>query len=363
MSPENRPDALAILNGDRIRPGACGKMKPIYFPYTYVPHWVAQALATCFQHFIVYCPSGTKVPDEMLPWVEANVMEIRLPVQIDNHAIKRVIEDYRSFASLHQNSKEMKTAAFSRRQGSVPFFDEMAVSRIVSEVKKNIKSQTNNQNLDSLFVEQVFLHFAQEFDRQQDELSQELGFHDQRSRELIKNLRGPDEIDSLALGPAAEIKVDDPAEYMTLDRLQAWFGLFMADPVDSGLFVTNSQTVFNHLIEGQPAAEKIIQSAELPAVPSQDGAFITWRDKFFKRIQYLIETEGSEPEDGLDDIPRNETVGINIALTLYRLPGQSPRDLFAPILGTQSGHIIKSHPSMKSKNALLGYFERRSFKP
>ena len=363
MSPENRPDALAILDGDRIRPGACGKMKPIYFPYTYVPQWVAQALAACFQHFIVYCPSGTKVPHEMLPWVEANVMEIRLPVQIDNYAIKRVIEDYRSFASLHQNSMEMKTAAFSRGQGSVPFFDEMAVSRIVSEVKKNIKSQTNNQNLDSLFVEQVFLHFAQEFDRQQDELSQELGFHDQRSRELIKNLRGPGEIDSLALGPAAEIKVDDPAEYMTLDRLQAWFGLFMADPVDSGLFVTNSQTVFNHLIEGQPAAEKIIQSAELPAVPSQDGAFITWRDKFFKRIQYLIETEGSEPEDGLDDIPRNESVGINIALTLYRLPGQSPRDLFAPILGTQSGHIIKSHPSMKSKNALLGYFERRSFKP
>ncbi|MEJ2099897.1 MAG: hypothetical protein P8X68_07960 [Desulfobacterales bacterium] len=337
-------------------------MKPIYFPYTYVPQWVAQALAACFQHFIVYCPSGTKVPHEMLPWVEANIMEIRMPVKIDDDAIKRVVEDYRSFASLHANSYEMKTSAFSRRQGSVPFFDETAVSQIVSEVKKNFKSQTNNTNLDPLFVEQVFLHFAQEFDRQQDELSQELNFYDQRSQKLIKNLRGSDEIDSLAIGPAVENKVDDPAEYMTLDRLQAWVRLFMEDAVDSELFVTSSQSVFNHLIESQPAAEKIIQLTELPAVPPQEGPFITWRDMFLKQIQKLIETEGSDNEHGLEDIPRTEITGIHIALTLYRLPGQSPMDLFAPILGTQSNHIIKFHPSMKSKNALLGYFERQSFK-
>ena len=336
-------------------------MKPVYFPYTYVSRWVAQALAACFQHFVVYWPSSTKVPHEMQPWVEANVMEVRLPVQADDQAIKRVVEDFRSFASLHQSSKQIKTAAFLRHLGSVPFFDETAVSQILWDVKKNIKSETKDKNFDPMFCAQVFLHFAQEFDRQGDELSQELGIYDQRSRELIKNLRGLDEIDSSAAAPAVDIKADNTAEYMALDRLQAWARLFLEDPVGSGLFVTSSPSVFNHLIEGQPAAEKIIQSAELPAVPPEEDAFITWRDGFLKQIQQLIETSGSTPPDGFADIPRVETVGVNVALTLYRLPGRSSRDLFASILETQSSHKIKSHLSLKSKNTLLGFVERQSF--
>jgi hypothetical protein len=336
-------------------------MKPVYFPFTYVPRWVAQALAACFRHFIVYWPSDIKVPHEMQPWVEANVMEIRLPVQTDDQALKRVVEDFRSFASLHQNRKEIKTAAFLRQLGSVPFFDETAVSQIVWDVKKNIKSETNDKKFNPMFCAQVFLHFAQEFDRQRDELSQELVVYDQHSQELIKNLRGLDETDSSATAPAAEIKADDPGEYMALDRLQAWARLFMEDPVDSGIFVTSSQSVFNHLIEGQPAAEKIIQSAELPAGLPEDDVSITWRDGFLKQIQQLIETSGSKPKHGFADIPRAETVGVNVALTLYRLPGRSSGDLFASILETQSSDKIKSRLPVKSKNTLLGFVERQSF--
>jgi len=63
-----------------------------------------------------------------------------LPRQLNDRAIKRVVEDFRSFARLHQNSKEIKTAAFLRQLGAMPFFDQTAVSQIVSDVKKNIKS-------------------------------------------------------------------------------------------------------------------------------------------------------------------------------------------------------------------------------
>ena len=336
-------------------------MKPIYFPYTYVHQWVAQALATCFKHFMVCVPAGANVPHEMRTWVDSKVMEIRSPLQIDEQAIKRVVEDYRSFARLHKSSKEIKTTAVLRQQESVPFFDEMAVSQIVSEVKKNIESETSNKEFDALFCAQVFLHFAHEFDRQRDELSQGLGTCDQRSQELIKSLRGPDAIELLASAHAAEIKVDESGEYMALDRLKAWVRLFMADPVDSGLFVTSSQSVFNHLLESQPDAEKIIESAELPAVRPEDGAFMTWRDSFLKQIQELIETVGSEPAHDLSNIPRFATGGHNVALTLYRLPARSWRDLFAPTLGTQSNHITQSQLMLRSKNIMFGFFERQSF--
>lgn len=352
------------MNGNYVRDHTLDAMKAVYFPYTYVPRWVAQALAACFQHFVVYRPTSTKVPQAMEAWVEADVMEVRLPAQIEDQALKRVVQDFRSFASLHQNSEEIKTAALLRQLGSVPFFDETAVSQIIWDVKKNSKSQTNDRNFDPLFGAQVFLYFAQEFDQQHDELSRELGIYDQRSQALFKNLRGPDEIDSSSTRPAAAIKVDDPGEHMALDRLQAWARLFMEDPVDSGLLVTSSQSVFNHLMERQAGVEKIIQLAELPTVPPRDSAVIAWRNEFLKQIQDLIENGGSQPGHGLADFPSAETGGIHVALTLCRLRGRSSRDLFASLIPeNQSSDKIRSRLSGKSKNILLGFLERRSSDP
>ena len=62
-------------------------VKPIYFPYTYVPQWVAETLAACFKQFTVYQPSGRKLPSEMQPWIDANVMELRVPVQVEARAL------------------------------------------------------------------------------------------------------------------------------------------------------------------------------------------------------------------------------------------------------------------------------------
>lgn len=336
-------------------------MSPIYFPYTYVPQWVARALAACFRHFIVYWPSGIKMPHEMQSWVEANVMEVHVPMQLNDRAIKRVVEDFRSFARLHQNSKEIKTAAFLRQLEAMPFFNQTAVSQIVSDVKKNIKSETNNKDIDAIFWAQVFLHFAQEFDRQRDELSRQLGVYDRRSQELIKSLRGPDAIDRSVTEATAEINTDDSGEYMALDRLQAWARLFLEDPIDSGFFVTSSQSVFNHLIESQSDAEKIIQSAKLPAISPEDDASIAGRDDFLKQVQQVIKTNDWQHGHGATDIPRTEAASVDVALTVYRLPGRSSEDLFASILETQARHPIKSRVSMKSKNTLLGLVERQSF--
>jgi hypothetical protein len=90
-------------------------MKPIYFPFTYVPHGVAQALATCFERFIVYQPSGKKVPDEMRSWIAANVMEVRVPDQADDQTLEEVVKDFRSFAGLHYDSKNLKTSIMTAR--------------------------------------------------------------------------------------------------------------------------------------------------------------------------------------------------------------------------------------------------------
>ncbi|MEE9497414.1 MAG: hypothetical protein V3V39_12865 [Desulfobacterales bacterium] len=332
-------------------------MKPIYFPYTYVPQGVAQALAACFQRFIVYQPSGKKVPDEMQPWVEANLMEVRVPDPTDDQAIEKVVKDFRSFASLHNDSKNLKTAAFLGQHSAIPFFSETSTSRIVSDLKKGGSSDSAETGSDPLFCARVFLGFAQDFDRQGDELNQGLGVHEQQSFELLKTLKGETEIDSAANPLGAASKVDDPADYMVLARLQSWALLFQNDPVGSGLFVTSSKSVFNQLMAQVPAFEKILQSAGLPAVEIKDKAFNSWRDSFLKHLTRLVETHWSASKDIGVDLPLNSGGGTNVMLTLYLVPGQIPWDFFARYL--EARQLPKKQPNQKAKfkNTLVGLVE------
>ena len=332
-------------------------IKPIYFPFTYIPQGVAHALAACFQRFIVYQPSGKKVPGEMQPWVDANLMEVRVPGQTDDQAIEKVVKDFRSFASLHNGSGNLKTAAFLGRHSAVPFFSETSTSRIVSDLKKGGSTDSTETGSDPLFWARVFLGFAQDFDRQGAELNRGLGVHEQQSCALLKTLKGETEIDSAANHFGAESKVDDPGDYMALARLQSWALLFQNDPVGSGLFMTSSKSVFNQLMAKLPAFEKILQSEGLPAVEIKDKGFNSWRDSFLKYLARLVETRWSASQDVGADLPGNSGDGTNVMLTLYLVPGKMPWDFFSQYLETRQ--LPKKQPNQKAKfkNTLVGLVE------
>jgi hypothetical protein len=334
-------------------------MKPIYFPFTYIPRGVAQALTACFQRFIVYQPSGKKVPGEMQPWIEANVMEVRVPDRADDQTIEKVVKDFRSFASLHNGSGNLKTAAFLGQRSAVPFFNGTSTSRIVSDLKKGASPDSTETGSDPLFCARVFLGFAQDFDRQGDELNRGLGVHEQQSFELLKTLKGETEIDPAAFTLGAGNRVDDPGEYMALARLQAWALLFQTDPVGSGLFVTSSKSVFNQLIAELPATEKILQSAGLP-VDIKDNDFNSWRDSFLKHLNRLVETQWSGSKDPGVDPPLKSADGTDVTLTLYLVPGQTPRDFFAQYLEARQPPQKHADQKAKFKNTLVGLVECQS---
>ncbi|MGD8880823.1 MAG: hypothetical protein PVI82_02960 [Desulfobacterales bacterium] len=332
-------------------------IKPIYFPFTFVSQDVAQALTACFRRFIVYQPSGKKVPDEMQPWVEANVMEVRVPDQTDDQAIEKVVKDFRSFASLHYDNKNLKTAAFLGQQSTIPFFGETSTSRIVSDLKKCGSSDSAETASDPLFCARVFLGFAQDYDCQGDELNRGLGVHRQQSFELLKTLKGEKEIDSAAFSLADESKIDDPGEYLGLARLKAWALLFQRDPVGSGFFVTSSKSVFNQLMTKAPATEKILESAGLPVIEIKDRALYAWRAHFLKDLNRLVETHGSASRDISLDVPLKSNGGANIMLSLYLVPDQTPLDFFGQYLEGPQPTKKQPHQKPRYKNTLIGLVE------
>ena len=335
-------------------------IKPIYFPYTYVPQWVAETLAACFKQFTVYQPSGRELPSEMQSWVQENVMDVRVPVQTEDAALEKMAKEFRAFAGLHDDSKNLKTAVYRGRQGAIPCFSESAASRIVSNVKKHSGSAPAETDSNSLFSAQVFLDFAQEFDRQNAELDRGLGANEQHLDDLFKELSGSIDNDLPATPLSADIRVEDSGEYMALDRLKAWLRLFMMEPADSGLLVTSSPSVFDHLIENLTAAQKVVQSLKLPVTVVEDGAAISWRDSFLRQMKQLFEKGGGTGENNFGDLPLPLDHRSNIRLTLYRVSGQSPADMFGRIFEDQITDTLKSNRSAEISNTLIGLIDRRS---
>jgi hypothetical protein len=334
-------------------------IKPIYFPFTYVPQWVAQTLAACFGQFTVYQPSGRKIPSEMQSWMEANVMEVRVPVRTEDDVLTRTAKEFRAFVGLHEGSKNLKTAVLWGRQGAIPCFGESAVSRIISDLKKSSPTASAEADFDPLFCAQIFLDFAQEFDRQSAELKRDFGVNDRLSRELLKEINGRNE-DGIPDTPLnAEIRIEDPAEYMAQERLQAWLRLFMVDPVDSGLMVTSSPAVFNHLIEKIPAAQKVIQSEAVPVTKANDGSAVLWRNSVLKQLQQLLENRQAAAKISSVDLPLPQDRRSNVRLTLYLVAGQSAADIFARIFDDQNLEPLKPHENAETTNTLIGLISRQ----
>jgi hypothetical protein len=333
-------------------------MKPIYFPFTYVPQWVAKALAACFERFIVYQPSGRSLPAKMQAWIEAHIMDVHVPVENDEEALLKTVKDLQAYASLHDDGKHSQSTAFGGPHGAIPFFGESAVSRIVLQVKNGSRTAHGATDIEPLFCARVFLEFAHEFDRHNDELSQGLGIYDQRSRDLLEQISGEKRSGLPPTPLTAEIRVEDSTEYMALDRFQAWLRLYMIDPIESKFFVTCSPTIFNHLIENLAGAEKVLQSEVLPCKGAEDDATLFWRDGFLKRMAQLVETQGAAAEQPHGNRPLPDDRRSNVRLTLYRVPGH-PVNLFSGIFQGQEINTAEADPGLDFTHTLIGLIVRQ----
>ena len=265
-------------------------IEPIYFPFTYVPQWVAEIFTAGFRHFYVYQPSGKDLPSEMQTWVKKGAITVCVPVSAEDNSFAEVVRAFQQFIRLNAGVRDLKSAAFWDPQGA-PFFDDTSASQIVADVKKGGQRNAGPAHSEALLRARVFLAFAQEFDRQNDELQQELEDTDRRSEELLKNLSGEKDNEPVLTRLTAESRVDDPGDYMPQDRLHAWIRLYLEKPIDSGFIVTSSPTIFNSLVENLAPNEKLCEFKGLPTLATNDDALMTWRQTFYHQIKNGIESQ------------------------------------------------------------------------
>jgi len=330
-------------------------MKPIYFPFTFVSDRVAKAVTACFGQFIVYRPLNDKLPEQMQPWVDQGVLDLRLPVTENEKALKTAVKNYLDWANLHMQGSVKKTADLKSRMGALPYFDDASTSRILADVKEKIHGDPAGKIMDSTLSARIFLCLAQEFDRQNQEVADEIYRYHQQEADLIRQLKM--EEDPLADEIQEKPLPDLFADYMISDRLEAWTRIFLRDPDAAALFVTHSPAVMAHLLDKSPAAARVGRLESIPLESGKAAGSKSRQQKLASNLERLAHAEQSSAAadlwEGIDFPAAEATVSLNV----YLVPNQIPAVFFASCAGFKSNDLEKSVQGAKFKNTLIAFIE------
>jgi hypothetical protein len=325
-------------------------MKPTYFPFTFISKPVADALSTCFKKTIVYQASKRNIPVKMREWDKSGHLEIRTPIEGDEEKLEKILEEYKAWVILHQGGE----LSFLKTQSdNIPFFEEYSTSQIAADMKKGHHKQQRLDKPDVSFNARLFLQIAQEYDLQKDVLSQDLLLFEELEQNLIKDLKGENESSYTKTDKNREFETHDPGNYMVKERIQAWIYMMQHDRQPSGLFVTSSRSVIEHIMDNMPEGEVLLYLHDI-SIP---GNWLQKKEKWHNDLMEYLEILATSSYPISTDI-RLETPSFfgqerKISLTFYIVPGISPKEFFAGDI-----ELAPSHPSEKQfKNTLIGLLQ------
>jgi hypothetical protein len=332
-------------------------MKPIYFPFTHVSQPVAQALNTCFKKFIVYRPIEDQMPKQMQFWVEKDILSVRVPVVEGKGELETAVKDFFRWAKLHLDDRGIKAPLLKTRNGFPPFFRRSSSSQIAADIKGQFQPGSTAKIAQPVLTAQIFLYFAQEFDRQNQALNRGLKLYRQKEADMMRQLKM--ETDSLAdeyRGQEMHLP-EISSEYMPLGRLEAWSRILLKDPQVSGLFVTHSPAVLEELLNRSPQAEKILQFESIPTCAPASAELAPWQHKLLADLDDMLEHQWTRDSGRWVDQPRFAAAENTVSLIAYLVPNQTPREFFSHCAQIESPDSPMAGDDSRYKNTLIGLVE------
>ena len=330
-------------------------MKPIYFPFTYIPKSVGELLSACFRQTLVYQISDAKIPDDMQKLSRDGILDIRIPVKVSGEFLDKVLKDYRGWINAHQG---METAVLKTMAGEIPFFDETASSQIRADLRKTGRQTPSTEKPDPIFQAKLFLYMAQELDLQHTGLDQDLMDIKAMEDDFMKDLKGEDDEDQAWIITRKEWDTDDPGYYMTKERLKAWALLMQQDPEIFGLFVTTSRAVVEHLIDMVSEMEQVIRWDAIPTGMDEDETLSNWQNGLMETLEKLATENWPASMEDMENPPEISGSEDKISLTLYIVPNKTPFEYFSDCVGADVFQVESAKTGTRFKNTLIGLVEK-----
>lgn len=334
-------------------------MKPIYFPYTYISRPLLDRVNFFFKRITVYQPCATTIPDDLKVLEDEGLLDIQLPVQGNEKKIAGVLRDYNSFADMHQG----RDMAFLKTRGKwPPFFTETSTAQIKKEIRENtgptIPGKPVLDSSEILFNARMFLLIAQQMDYQSNQSITRLETADIMESSLFKQLKGEEEICGLDSVPRCLTPKNNLRDYMIPERLQAFSRLIQHDKKISDVYVTDSRIVMEYLLEKSPHMQILSNVDEILSGENEKEAHTSWRKQIKRYLEMSATACAPASGDQSAGSAQKKTGNTQVGLTLYLVPGQSPRAFFAECSATAPVNYASDSGNKGSfKNTVICFIE------
>ena len=334
-------------------------MKATFFPFTCITDKLVDAIGGCLRPIVIYQPSRLLPFKGTEKWVRDGLIELRFPISGDEAMLAAIVKNFHSWGELHHKGIDLKAVYTKSGPGRAPFFDEDSVSKIRFDIKKHARDPKLEKETDRLSIARVFLHMAQEYDTRILEVNCDLEKLDTTERRFKTELRG-NISDLTPKSKAGTITLkEDPGNYMTTQRIDAWADLFLKDALHDTqgapeLLITSSRSVWGDLKEKVSDQEAVIRFDRIPSRQVQNEAVQEWRNRFNLYLKALVSEKGAvaqaPPEQRFD-------YDYDTALTILRVQNTDALDFFASLpRRKRPKHQLLSGAS-RPKNVLIGLVE------
>ena len=317
-------------------------MRVIFFPFTYINNIVAEALNSCFGQINVYQTSSLESPAIMN---DTDLISIDTPVTGDEDIIKRIIQDFKAWGDIHRND-EMEM--FKVAGTNIPFFDDNSINQIRADIKKGLSNPAEMEE-DPVLNARIFLYFAQEFDKQNNDINQELFLCEELEQKFISDLMGPDK-NNAAKNKIKQLLPNNSDDFLMKQRINAWSRLFMHERESAPLFITTSRQAIEYLMDKTGGFEKILT---INADKLELGSFLDKIDDMSCKV-WKASTTISQC---LQDIDSLVTETSN-KLTFYIIPDKTPHEFFADCADIDISGIELSEEQKRVRNTILGLYQK-----
>jgi hypothetical protein len=307
-------------------------MKPIYFPFTFISEPILKDISIFFPQTVIYQPSSGKIPEFLQQRADKGLLEIYAPFGGDEAKFERLFREYRDWIERHQGSDTtfFKTRLFDGGDlDTIPMYSETSTSQIKYHIKRGL-AENIPQKPDSEFAARFFLMIAQEYDIQNDEFTKDLEHFQEMEHNLFSKIRGEDEIFEPSEKHFNIVPTNDLGRNKPGQRLSAWLKIFEKDPVapdefGSGLFLTTSHAILEHIKELFPEGELILSTGPVSTGNQTQEKIIEIQTILKENLKKISKNRVKKDLAPLPEMPFENNIYVRLNIFCF---SKSPWKLF-----------------------------------
>ncbi len=280
----------------------------VLFPFTWMAEDRARELSAWFGSPLMLLQTTGRLREDIARLERQGWVSPNCPVAEMEEVLQQRIEACKKWMEAHPRQQDM---AFLKAAAYVSSDAEAMSAHIRGEILRYGRQESEASMKDPLLDALVFLHLAEELDRQKAAVEAELKRVEHLEASVFRKLIGEDpDPDELPMSGFPGVTAGDTEPDHPEERLRAWALLALQEPELPNVWLTTSRLVMESLIEAVPDIGPTKMTLSWQEDPQQAS------EMFFRLL-------------GVHESPRDMAISKNTSMLLdaYVIEGRSPQDI------------------------------------